>query len=344
MLVNFDLSAAPYVVPAKPKEMLSIRRAGDQDIVKINSSSLQLLQECPRKSYYLLNQGLRKRVQSPATTFGSAIHKALEVFYSAPRDERIYTEKLGEEMENMGHMEPTHDYMILRAAKAFVKEAEPLRNLDATDKRSIATGLWILRHYFKTYIDDPFVVYRDENGPFVERKFSFNLWESPTLKIEYFGQIDVILKNDKTDMLLVGDHKTSSIVGNDFFNRLKPNHQYTGYLMAAKRVFKLQTDSFMVNCLQVKPKPVTARGTPPNFPRQITRRDEQDYKEFTETVLYYVQKYLEWKDDNTWPLSHANACASYGGCQFLEVCAAPTVIRQNIIDAQFDKEVREWNA
>lgn len=344
MLVTPDLRERPYTVSAAPKEMLSVRTEGDQTIVKINSSSLAIMQECPRKAYYVLNQGLRKKVQSSATTFGSAIHKALEVFYSGELYERVLPANFERIMPDLEHMDGPKDSLIYRAARAFVHAAEPLRNLESSDKRSIASGLWTLTHYFKTYIDDPFVVYSDESGPFVERRYVFTLWESPTLKIECFGQIDLILKNARTGMILVADHKTSSIVGNDFFNRLKPNHQYTGYLMAAKRAYKIQTDSFLVNCIQVKAKPLTARGTPPNFPRQVTRRDEADYAEYQTTVRYFVQQYLNWRADNEWSLGHTNACASYGGCQFLEVCGAPQVIRQNIIDAQFDREVRTWNA
>lgn len=342
MQVNVDLGDSSPSLPrlGPVKEMLSVSQLEDgRTLVRINSSSLSIIQECLRKSHYTLNERWMGMSDSPATLFGSAIHKALEVFYLGSPEQRHLPAL--EDLELIAHGGSRVDGsapLLLRAVQAFVDKAEPLRALPDTDKRSIPNGAWILYHYFKSFVDDPYVAYVDEAGrSFVERSFTFTLHEDETLRVDYFGTIDLIVRHSQTDDLLVCDHKTSSIVGSDFYNRLKPNHQYTGYLLGVREAFGLNINSFLVNCLQVKPRPTTARGQAPHFPRQITSRDEADFAEFKMSVISAVHSYLRGRQTGIWPLGHVNTCAQYGGCQYLQICSAPVTLRENILKAKFIK-------
>lgn len=338
-----DAVSAPQDVIApegSEKEMLSAFPDGARTKVRINSSSLSVLQSCPRKAQFTLERGLRPREGgSPATLFGSAVHRALEIFYCGEAQERILPKNLKEKTELMAGgtlVEGEEDNLVLRAVRGFLTEASPLASLPSSDKRSLAAGAWMLHHYFETYIDDPFVVWKKEDGsPAVELPLAFPLWSDEELEIEYFGTVDVILRNEQTGQIVVCDHKTSSVVGNDFYNRLKPNHQYTGYLLGAREVLGLETDTFLVNCLQVKPKPKTSRGGPPHFPRQATRRTEEDFREFRKTVAWEVERYLEMRDAKFFPLGNPDSCANYGGCQYLPICSSHENLRENIIEAQY---------
>jgi hypothetical protein len=333
MKVKVDLGDVDSIaIPAKPKEMLSVGQRGNKTLVRINSSSLGVLQECPRKAHYQIYRNLVAENESSPTLFGKGIHKALEVFYRGDVKERILPQY--KDVEQMPYGHPAPDSLISRAMLAFLETAEPLSALPPENKRSLPNGVWILWHYFQAYINDPHIAYVDEEGPFVERPFTFDLYEDEELVIEYFGTIDLIVRNTTNGNILVCDHKTSSVVGNDFYNRVKPNHQYTGYLLGA-RSFGLNVNDFMINCLEVKQKPKTARGSAPNFPRQITNRDEGDFAEFRESVKFYVDNYLTSIRSGVWPLSHTNACAMYTGCTYLSVCSAPASLRENILNAKF---------
>lgn len=339
MQVTPDLTSAPLPRPPSDgphKEMLSHWQEGEQTVVKINYSSLSLLQSCPRKSYYLLERKLRSKNDSAALIFGTAIHAALELFYAEPRENRNLPANFRRTSDMIPHGGETPEHFLYTAIRRFCEKAAPLQALPDSDKRSLTAGVWLLQNYFETYITDPFVVLRDEQGPVTERRCEALLYESQHLKIILHGTIDVVLRNEQTGVILPTDHKTSSVVGNDFFNRLKPNHQYTGYLFLAQQVLGLSTDSFLVNCLQVKPKPTTARGTAPHFPRQVTRRTPEDIQEFREAVVSSVSNFLTWKKSGIWPLGEVNNCTMYGGCQFLEVCAAPNTLRENILEARFE--------
>lgn len=341
-LVTPDFSASARSLPSeRPKEMLTVQRDGPQTFVRINSSSLSLLQTCARKSMYVLHQGWRAKSGSPPLVFGTAIHKALEIFYQQPKKKRgdPPDAAFDEIALTIAHgYEPPADNFMFDAIKAFVKAAEPLKALPDTDKRSLASGTWLLSHYFRTYFNDTYVTHVDEHGPVTERTFSVPLIESANLKIELFGTIDFVLRNEATGALLPGDHKTSSQMGNDFLNRIKPNHQYTGYLFGANHALGLESEDFLVNGIQVKARPLTARGSPPTFTRQITKRTPDDFREFADAIDWAVRSYLKWEESECWPIGNVDACSMWGGCSYLDVCSAPNALRKNILEAKYTQE------
>lgn len=338
--MKIDLSEAtltPFIAPS-PKEMLSIREEAGCTYVRINSSSLSIMQECWRKAEYSLIRGLKSNIESPATLFGTAIHKGLEVFYSGSRQERVIPKSYEGvlSMIGCGNWQPEWaDTLVYRAAKAFVDKAEPLKALPEGNKRSISTGIWMLQHYFQVYINDPFVVVSNEQGPIVEYKFNMPVYSSSTLVIEAFGQIDVVLKNEATGIILGCDHKTTSILGTQFYDRLNPNFQYDFYTWAINDALKLSTESFMVNALQVKEPPKTSRGSPPQFARQVTTRTRDSFEELRRTIIRIVRIYLQNLDEGFFPKTAPGPCSNYGGCQFLQICSSPEQLKEAVIAAKY---------
>ncbi len=333
---------------ALPKEMLSVSEVNGKRLVRINSSSLGIIQECPRKAYYSLNQKWKAANEAPAFLFGRAIHKALEVYYSGDPSRRILPKIEDVELLAFGHP-PRSDGLIESAIHAFCETAKPLSPLPATDKRSLQNGVWILHEYFKAYIDDPWVAYVDESGPFVERQFSLHLIETEELSVEIFGTIDFAFRHLVTGEIILGDHKTSSFLsfgGSSYFDRDKPNHQYTMYALGARRVFGIETDNFMVNVIEVKAKPKTKAAKGVSFPRQITKRTEEDFQETKVAIAYAAYSYVSNMEaqENTksgeaaWPMGGVDACNKFGGCQFKQICASPRSMRETLLKNKFIQE------
>lgn len=352
VMVNPNFGALPNRLPSpsdqEPKKMLTVSVLPDgRTLVEINNSSLSYLLSCGRKSWYALERKLVSEGGSPALVFGTAIHAAMEIFYREPRTNRSIPPGFAEICEELsvGALtlnDPTiPDHFLFEAMRAFWAKSEPLMLLPLSDKRSQGNGIWTLKHYFETYINDQYEVYSDKSGPMVERLEYLDIYSDDKLVIRLFGTIDVVLKDSSTGQIMPADHKTSSQLGSDFYNRLKPNHQYTGYMLLAREKLGLDTNFFLVNALQVKERPKTSRGTPPNFARQITTRDDQDFHEFKLTVVDAVKRYLTWKSEGFWPMGQVNECASFGGCQYLDICAAPNAIRENIIEAKYGKKLEE---
>lgn len=343
-VVEVNLTDSSLSLPAEPvKEMLSVGTDPQgRTLVRVNSSSLGVIQECMRKAQYSLHEGWRPREESPALTFGKGIHAALEVFYSSGPEERILPKYEHLEMMGYGHAHPpTNNDLIYRAVAKFIEVAQPLAALPVGDKRSIQNGVWILSEYFKTYIDDPYVAYVDAAGPFVERTFRFIIYEDPTLVIETFGTIDFLLRNVRTGDLLAGDHKTASFLnfgGQSYFDREKPNHQYTMYLLGLRKVYGIMAEDFMVNVVEVKAKPKTKGAKGVSFPRQITKRTEEDFEELREVIIDSVQRYLYARSKNVWVMGGVDACNKYGGCPYKQVCASPKSLRETILNNKFIKK------
>lgn len=335
---DFGALPKPVAPTVTPKQMLSVEKDGLQTHVQINSSSLGLLLTCARKSKYSLVDGWRARTESPALRFGSAIHSALEVFYSHGSRERTIPADFDDVAPLLAHGHPSPSkHFLYDAVQAFVSAGDALRDLPDTDKRSLASGIWLLGHYFQAYLHDTYVIHTDEAGPVTERFVSAPFLETNKLRITLFGTIDFVLRNEATGEILPGDHKTSSQMGMDFLNRVKPNHQYTGYAWLARRALGIESENFLVNGIGVKARPLTNRGGPPTFTRQVTRRSDADFAEFADVLLYAVENFLRWQESGVWPLGHVDACANFGGCQFLEVCSAPNQLRDNILSAKFQR-------
>ncbi len=348
MNLAIDASGVLASASAEPKEMLGISEADGVTSVRINFSSLSVLQECARKSEYLLIRGLKSNLESPALLFGTAIHKGLEVYYSGERTERKIPSCYKEIMQEIGcglWDEEWGSSLLYRAARAFVLKAAPLSALPDDNKRSILTGVWMLQHYFQKYLTDEYVIMRDEHGPVVERKVSMPVYEGPMMgmwgrelekiRIELFGTIDFVMKSEVSGQILPGDHKTASSLY-DFYDKISPNFQYTGYLWACREVLGYDTDLFLVNALQVKQPPKTARGSEPDFARQITQRTQEDYDELRHAIVDSVSAFLRNRERNYFPMSATGACtARYGSCTYRDICAAPAQLRENIISAKF---------
>lgn len=343
-LVRTDLGDAAVVAPrTAPKEMISVSETfGGKRRVRINYSSMDVIQNCLRKAKFLLHEKWKPQDESVATVFGSAMHKALEVFYQGDPSTRVLPKLETLELMAYGNVvEGEETDLLLRSARAFIKAAEVLSPLPETDKHSIVNGVWILHCYFKTFIDDPYVALIDKDGPFVERGFSLVVHEDASLVVELFGTIDVALRHTKTGEVIPADHKTAGFLnfnGSSYFDREKPNSQYTGYLLGAREVYGIDTDKFLVNVLEKKSKPKTAAAKGVSFPRQITQRNEDDFTEFREALVYVARQYLTALETDSWPMGPVGACTAYGSCAYRAVCSVPKSMRETVLSAKFTKE------
>jgi hypothetical protein len=331
-------------IPKIPKEMISVGERNGKTFVRINYSSMDVIQNCLRKAKYLLEERWKPQDESTATLFGSAFHKALEVFYAGEISERKIPKLDTMELMSFGNrVDGDESDLCLRATRAFIEAAAPLAPLSETDKHSIYNGMWILHSYFRAYIDDPYVAYRTESGEyFVEKKFSLVVHEDDSLIIELFGTIDVVLRHVTTGDLIPADHKTAGFLnfgGSSYFDREKPNHQYTGYLLGAREVLGIDTNRFMVNIVEKKSKPKTEKAKGVSFPRQITERNEDDFADFREALLHTVRSYLTAKKTDNWPQGPTGACTAYGSCSYRSVCSVPKNMRETLLNNKFAREV-----
>lgn len=289
-----------------------------------------MIHTCLRKVQYSLVRNLKSDTESPATLFGSAIHKALEHWYSLPIEKRALTMAEAKEADVLVFDSDTIRDGALESIRCFIQRGADLRSLDDADKRSLQNGVKILKAYFKQYADDGLEIVKDANGGnLIERDVEFRMYDDENVCINYFGTVDAVLRNANTGQLMVVDHKTTAALGKEFYNRIKPNHQYTGYIMGMRKVYGIDTNLFMVNAIQVA-------KTKCEFARQVTERTEEDFNELRGAVVHAVRTFLSARETNFWPQHAPHPCSNYGGCQFLDICSAPDKLRETIIGAKYD--------
>ena len=109
------------------------------------------------------------------------------------------------------------------------------------------------------------------------------------------------------------------------------------YALGAKRVYGLDIENFCVNVIEVKARPKTAKAKGVSFPRQLTRRTEEDFDELKEVL---VKAAFDWRiaiETDVFPMGGIGACNAYGGCQFKQICASPKSIRETILRNKYVK-------
>jgi hypothetical protein len=343
--VNFDLQQSDVKVEQPPKKMLTITKEDGRTHVEINPSSLDILKTCPTKSYYTLEKKYVSNLVSSPLIYGIAMHSAMEIWYMAPPEKRL--REVTSKMYDMAfeiladpNVEIDYEHNIyFQMVREFVSQGEALRPLSSTDAKSLEAGIWTLKYYINRYSaeDESLQTYVDDEGPFVERTLEALLYETAGLKITVFGTLDLMLKDLITGALVPTDHKTTSRLDSSFYNRIRPNSQFTSYLWLCRKN-GFNTNSFMINGIQSKAIPKTARGTPPEFARQITSRTNDEYETYEKEVVYYTMRHLDMLASGYFPNGPVNACSMYRGCQFLDMCSVSTAMRNNIIQSKYPNQ------
>lgn len=334
---NLDVVNFTALPTREGKEMLSKRKLADgRSEIRINHSSYSLIALCKRKAHYALNQGLVSRQESAATLFGRAIHAALEVWYSAhPGSRKRMTNVCDDSFALMesGQEPVAHGRCIAcSSAYAFLQIARPLESLGSQDKRSLRNGLAILEAYFSTYADDPFTAMSDDLGPLCERMLAMPVYEDAQVRIVFFGTLDAVLKNTQTGQILLCDHKTTSALGQDFLQRIRPNWQYVAYTAAFRHNYpEVDTRLFMSNGILVA-------KTKTSFARQFCQVDDGIIADWRESLVDVV---MDWdkrvSTTNLFPMTTPDPCTQWGGCQFRTICEAPTKLRESVIKASYSQ-------
>jgi hypothetical protein len=312
------------------KEMLTVSQSiTGKTYVKINFSSLDIIQTCMRKARFALSSNFSSASEAPALVFGTGVHKALEVWYCAPRENRKHgSVKCDDAHAAMltGNSFEEHNCARCAAMLAFITATKVLSDTDGA--RSPESGVNILNNYFDVYLDDPYEILYVDGKPMCEITASAVIYSDDDLEIEFFGTIDSVLRNRETSEVIICDHKTTSSLGKDFFNRIKPNFQYAGYWLLARQALGLDPKQFMVNGIQVA-------KTKQELSRQFTSISDEEIEELKSSLIWGVRNYLKCEASGIWPMSAPTACSQWGGCQFKKICEMPKAIHQAILEAEF---------
>jgi hypothetical protein len=125
------------------------------------------------------------------------------------------------------------------------------------------------------------------------------------------------------------DHKTTSMMGPQFFAEFEIAHQMYGYTRAGNELTKEKVVEFTINGLGCRQP--TKTGKKFEFLRHIVPVDYSIYDEWMQDTLTVVGNFLAYCRDGYFP-KHTKWCvAKYGACQYRGVCTMPVANREIVL-------------
>jgi hypothetical protein len=137
--------------------------------------------------------------------------------------------------------------------------------------------------------------------------------------IEYGGIFDGLVQFGAN--LYVFEHKTTSQMGDYYFNQFRPNNQITGYVWAGGLLSGQPVGGAIVNAIGIYRVGAT------KFRREITTRTQDDLKHWLLNVRATCQQIQDCELRGFWPL-YTGSCTMYGKCEYHDVHVLGTQIEQ----------------
>jgi hypothetical protein len=284
-----------------------------------DQTSIKLAEECFYKYKLIMLEGWRSRGGNTHLIFGGVYASALEHFHKF-RAEGV-----------------DFDEALIRV----VREA-----LDATWIRGEEdSGPWISDHnsktrenlirtivwYFEHFRDDPCQTVILSNGEAaVEHSFQLPVDDG----IIFTGHLDRLVDYSKN--IYIQDQKTTATtITPRYFLSYNPDSQIAGmYPFAGRAIFKLPVKGVMVDAAQI------AVGFS-RFERGFIFTDNLSLDEWYDDTMDLIRRVRKATQENHFPRNRSS-CNKYAGCQFRNVCAHSPAVRDQFLQADFEKGQR-WD-
>ncbi len=307
----------------------------------IDNSFLELLQTCPRALEY---KQLRKReivATRVGMNFGTALHLALDWRY------RTY----GADLQQ-------HSIVQCEQEQSTILEQYFSANpCPEDDHRGMNWAMDLVKRYNVRYQVEQFNLLRDDKGPIVEVPFAvrFGLYllsgklipanqvvdkdlELPHIWIFYTGKIDLPISWDGS--LFIMDHKTTSVLGQSFWDDLRISPQQLGYCWAYKQLTGQQPIGFVVNAIRtnlppLKPiKQTIAQWWEDSLSRMKEYITTTHLDEWHRNTFALVEEFLWHHSRSFMPQKKKWCVGKYGKCAYYEVCYAPEHQRDELLKSE----------
>lgn len=334
----------------------------------IDNSGLELLQTCARAHEY---NRLRKRILAagkPALDFGSAIHLALEWRYRNCKNDSPGVFDEDEQADVLStffaeHPMPEDDFRNLNYAMELIKRynikyaIEPFNLMEYAEP--IACGHcegkgWSQPHLNTTSseldkeatIPCPFCQGTGENSvmvelPFLLPLFTYEVNGFPPIPILYSGRIDLPVTWD--EQLIIIDHKTTSMIGGNYFEEAKLSAQQQGYAWAFEQLTGQKVGGYCINALRSKDVPQYVRngksynGTTAaqwweeSLQRDITYLRPNQLEEWKHNTIELIHRFFWHYIRGYFPMETKWCFGKFGKCPYFETCILPPESRETML-------------
>ena len=260
--------------------------------ISMDYSTMSDFLKCPLRGYYRHILNITPRRIHPALSFGQAFHDAMAVWYKEGDQEKA----------KLSFAKTWSDYL-----KEADQEKEDLLMGTSPDdsKRNLENGLSILDGYFSTY--------PVENWEILSNEMPFKVLLGEVEGVPYYltGKMDLYVQWGKFKYVV--DHKTTSMLGRNYFDNFNPSLQLDGYVYACREIFG-ECDGAIINAALVA-------KTKQTFERDTFSKTSEDLELYKREALHIMWWINQMKSADRY-FMNTDACTLYGACPFLELCRA----------------------
>jgi hypothetical protein len=287
------------------------------DALFIDNSTQEKIMTCKRAGGYYVCHKREGNKPKTALEFGKIMHKALEVRY---RDGSHY-------------LDATLAAKMIEAVNIGFANWSP----DADDFRNYGMAVAAIKKYTDTYPLEDFDVFAFPNGAkFVELPFAqplgtiainAKLWvRNPdqsiverhvdTITVVQKGKIDLVVQREGRIYGL--DHKTTSIMGPQYFSEFELASQIHCYSWAIQKLTGTLPSGYIINALGIR-KP-TKTGNSLEFIRSTIPIHPSLVAEWELDAMHIVSDFIEMARAGYLPKETKWCVGKYGACEFKPVC------------------------
>lgn len=287
-----------------------------------DSTSLNLLKTCAYKYYLSMIEQWSSKHQAVPLSFGIAYHAALESYDKARAEGLDYDAAtiaaVRKALEKSGTRNPDG---------SFTPWA------DSSNTRNRYTLCRAVVWYLEQFKNDSVKTVILSNGkPAVELSYRYGTghFTAEGEEFELSGHLDRVVEFD--NQRFIQDRKsTEQTITPKFFEKFSPDNQMSGYSLAGKVVFGIDTAGVMIDACQ------TAVSFT-RFERGFASRTSAQLSEWFDDAMVWLKIAELYAVQQHWPMNDA-ACTLYGGCQFRPMCRKDPAVREVFLESNFEKKV-----
>lgn len=332
-LFNNLLSDIPSTFDDKPKRPLLEHDKDHDYILRIDNTTLERFQTCARSAeFYCVNR--RQSRDSAALAFGGAIHEGLAVLY---RDGFNQITKAVEvtlaKIKSTWQPEADEWRTPQLACETIIDYAEKYKH--DTIKPITYDGELFVERAFSLYLGS---IHLDRTLPQTAFELGVTMSEGQDqplyinkLHILWSGRLDMAV-TEGDDNVFVLDHKTTSIMGDQFFADFQLSQQMLGYVWAMRKLLpERNVIGTIVNAIaQRKP---TKTGKSLEFKRQTFFQNLWMQEEWERDVMAGIERFVHSLCVGFFPKSPKWCFGKYGKCPYHEVCTLPPDLRMSLLNS-----------
>jgi hypothetical protein len=280
-----------------------VLKAQPEPLTVIDSTIISSLRSCPRKFYWAYVQKLKP--------LGLSIHLAAGGAFAAGCEAARIAQ-----FRDSPDRQLSIDELMLAAMPAFSKAWGDFPE-SGEEAKNFHNTFHALERYFQEYpplADIVQPVIKPDGSPATEFSFAIPLPVKNSIGEPYIyaGRFDLLGRFG--DLMVVQDEKTTSALGPYWLRQWDLRGQFLGYTWACRQL-GYPVDHCVIRGIAIQKTQHQFATVPVQYPQHLIDR-------WYEELLRSCHQINSLYEANVWPYNFAEACGSYGGCSFHDLCIA----------------------